>query len=109
LIITVHALQSVGQDSADEADQGIAVGEDAGDVGAAADLAVQPLLRVADQVCRQSSLGKLLNASTSARAASSYSATLGSLPATASTSRSGYSRPEQLPPPGGSSRQVRAC
>ena len=36
----------LGQDGADEADQGVAVGEDADDVGAAADLAVEPFLRV---------------------------------------------------------------
>ena len=35
-----------GQDRADESDQGVAVGEDADDVGAAADLLVQPLLGV---------------------------------------------------------------
>src|SRR5690606_7906802 len=35
-----------GQDRADEADDGGAVGEDADDVGAAADLFVQPLLWV---------------------------------------------------------------
>jgi hypothetical protein len=34
----------LGQDGADEADQGVAVGEDTDDVGAAADLAVQPFL-----------------------------------------------------------------
>ncbi len=34
----------LGQDGADEPDQGVAVGEDADDVGAAADLAVQPFL-----------------------------------------------------------------
>jgi hypothetical protein len=33
-----------GQDGADEADQGVAVGEDADDVGAAADLLVEPFL-----------------------------------------------------------------
>jgi hypothetical protein len=33
-----------GQDGADEADQGVAAGEDPDDVGAAADLAVQPFL-----------------------------------------------------------------
>jgi len=32
-----------GEDGADEADQSVAVGEDADDVGAAADLAVEPL------------------------------------------------------------------
>jgi len=36
----------LGQDRADEPDQGGAVGEDADDVGAAADLAVEALLRV---------------------------------------------------------------
>ena len=36
----------LGQDGADEADQGVAAGEDPDDVGAAADLPVQPLLRV---------------------------------------------------------------
>jgi hypothetical protein len=35
-----------GQDGADEADQGGAAGEDADDVGAAADLFVEPLLGV---------------------------------------------------------------
>jgi hypothetical protein len=35
----------LGQDGADEADEGIAAGEDADDVGTAADLAVQPFLR----------------------------------------------------------------
>ena len=33
-----------GEDSADEADEGVAAGEDADDVGAAADLAVEPFL-----------------------------------------------------------------
>jgi hypothetical protein len=36
----------LGEDRADKADQGIAAGEDPGDVGAAADLAVRALLRV---------------------------------------------------------------
>jgi hypothetical protein len=36
----------LGQDGADEADDGFAAGEDADDVGAAADLLVQALLRV---------------------------------------------------------------
>ena len=35
-----------GQHGADEADQGVAVGEDADDVGAAADLLVEPFLGV---------------------------------------------------------------
>jgi hypothetical protein len=33
-----------GQDRADQADQGVAAGEDPDDVGAAADLPVQPFL-----------------------------------------------------------------
>jgi hypothetical protein len=36
----------LGQDRADEADEGVAAGEDADDVGAAADLAVEAFLRV---------------------------------------------------------------
>ena len=36
----------LGQDRTDQADQGIAAGEDPDDVGAAADLPVEPLLRV---------------------------------------------------------------
>ena len=35
-----------GEDGADESDQGVAVGEDADDVGAAADFAVEPFLGV---------------------------------------------------------------
>jgi hypothetical protein len=34
----------LGQDGADEADEGVAAGEDPGDVGAAADLAVEAFL-----------------------------------------------------------------
>jgi hypothetical protein len=36
----------LGEDGTDEPDQGVAVGEDADHVGAAADLAVEPLLGV---------------------------------------------------------------
>src|SRR5918994_7456920 len=36
----------LGEDRADEADQGVAVGEDADDVGAAADLPVEPLVGI---------------------------------------------------------------
>ena len=36
----------LGEDGADEAGDGVAVGEDPDDVGAAADLPVQPFLRV---------------------------------------------------------------
>ncbi len=36
----------LGQDGADEADQGVSVGEDADGVGAASDLAVEALVRV---------------------------------------------------------------
>jgi hypothetical protein len=37
----------LGQDGADEADEGVAVGEDPDDVGAAADLPVEALLPLA--------------------------------------------------------------
>ena len=36
----------LGQDGADEADQGVAVGEDPDDVGAPADLAIESFLRI---------------------------------------------------------------
>ena len=78
----------LGQDGADEADQGVAAGEDPDDVGAAADLAVQPLLGVVGPDLPPELFREAVNASTSARAASRCAATLGSLPATASMSRS---------------------
>ena len=78
----------LGEDGADEADQGVAAGEDPDDVGAASDPAVEPFLGVAGPDLAPELLGKLVNASTSARAASRCSATLGSLSWTASTRRS---------------------
>ncbi len=55
-----------GEDGANEADQGVAVGKDA-DVGAAADLAVEPLLGLLDQIWRQMASGNPVNARMSAR------------------------------------------
>jgi hypothetical protein len=60
----------LGQDRADQADQGVAGGEDAHDVGAAAALAVQALLGLLDQIWRQMALGKAVKAKMSSRAAS---------------------------------------
>ena len=69
-----------GQDGADEADDGVAVGEDPDDVGAAADLAVEPLVGVVrPDLPPESPSGSAVNARTSARAASRCSATAGSL------------------------------
>jgi hypothetical protein len=59
-----------GQDRADQADDRGAVEEDANDVGAAPDLEVQALAGLFDQICRQTSRGNVVNASTSARASS---------------------------------------
>lgn len=76
-----------GQDGADEADEGVAVGEGADDVGAAADLAVEALVGpdLAPQL-----LGKAVKARTSARAASRWECTSGSLSATESRSLSNW-------------------
>jgi hypothetical protein len=63
----------LGEDGADEADQCLAVGEDADDVGAAADLAVEPLLGLLDQIWRQMALGKSVKARMSPRGASTWS------------------------------------
>jgi len=79
-----------GQDGADEPGQGVAVGEDADDVGAAADLPVQPLGRVVRPDLPPDLLGNAVNARTSARAASRCSATAGSLSARASRTRSNW-------------------
>jgi hypothetical protein len=46
-----------GEDGSDEANQRWAVGEDADDVGAASDLAVESFLRVVDQIWRQIGFG----------------------------------------------------
>jgi hypothetical protein len=59
-----------GQDGADDADQGVAVGEDADDVGAPADLAVEALVGLFDQIWRQTSSGNAVKVRTSGRAAS---------------------------------------
>jgi hypothetical protein len=48
----------LGQDGADEADEGVAVGEDPDDVGAPADFAVQPLLGIAGPDLAPDLLGK---------------------------------------------------
>ena len=77
-----------GQDSADEADQGVAAGEDPDDVGAAADLAVEPFLRVVRPDLAPELFGEAVKARTSVRAASRCAATLGSFSAMASSSRS---------------------
>ena len=74
----------LGEHGADEADQGVAVGEDPDHVGALADLAVEPFLGLFDQIWRHSSRGKLVKARTSARAVSRCSATVGSFSARAS-------------------------
>jgi hypothetical protein len=47
-----------GQHGTDEADQGVAVGEDADHVGATSDLLVEPFLGLFDQIWRQICLGK---------------------------------------------------
>ena len=83
-----------GEDGAGEADQGGPVGEDADDVGAAADLLVESLLGLLDQIWRQICLGNAVNASRSARAFSRWSATLGNLSASASTIRSYWAATE---------------
>jgi hypothetical protein len=67
-----------GEHGADQTDDRGAVGEDADDVGAAADLFVQPFWGLLDQICRYICLGKVVNASRSARAVSRWSATFGS-------------------------------
>ena len=59
-----------GQDGADEADDRVAVGEDADDVGAAAEFPVEPLCGLFDQSCRQCSFGNTVNASISGPASS---------------------------------------
>ena len=77
-----------GQDGADEADQGLAVGEDADDVGAAADFAVEAFLGVVGPDLAPEFLGKAVKASTSARVVSRCWATAGSFSAMVSMSRS---------------------
>jgi hypothetical protein len=78
----------LGKDGADEADQGVAGGEDADYVGPAADLSVQSFDAYLDQIWRQISLGNAVNASTSARFCSRWSPTLGSFSVSAFRTRS---------------------
>jgi hypothetical protein len=79
-----------GQHGSDEADEGVTVGKDPDDVGAAADLPVEPLGGVVRPDLPPDLLGKAVKASTSTRAASRCSATAGSLPARASSTRSNW-------------------
>jgi len=80
----------LGQDGADQADGGVPVREDPDDVGAPADLPVEPLGGVVRPDLPPDLLGKAVKASTSARAASRCSATVGSLPVGASRTRSNW-------------------
>src|SRR6516165_5425801 len=75
---------------AGEADDRGPVGEDAGHVGAAAQFPVQPFLRAEDQSWRQISRGTAVKASRSSRAAARCAAAAGSLPSSASTTRSNW-------------------
>ena len=77
-----------GQDGADEADQRVAVGEDADDVGAPADLLVEPLLGVVGPDLAPDLFGERGERQQVGRAASRWSATLGSLSDSASMIRS---------------------
>ena len=77
------------EDSSDEADDGVAVGEDPNDVAAAADLPVESL-GLFDQICRQNSLGNTVKARMSARAASRWANAFGSLCSNASRTRSNW-------------------
>jgi hypothetical protein len=63
------------QQGPEEAEDGVAVGEDADDVGVATDLAVEAFLGgVLDQILRQCSLGKAVKARSFSREASRSSA-----------------------------------
>ena len=79
-----------GEHGADQADQGGPVGKDADDVGAAADLAVQPFLGVVGPDLAPDGFGEAVKAKMSARAASRCSATAGSLSTRASRIRSNW-------------------
>ena len=79
-----------GEHGADEADDRVAVGEDADHVGASADLAVEAFVGVVGPDLPPDLLGKAVKASRSARAASRWSATSGSLSVRASTMRSNW-------------------
>ena len=60
----------LGQNGPDETDNRFPVGEDPDRISAAPDLAVQPFGGLFDQICCQTSVGKLVNARMSALAAS---------------------------------------
>jgi len=76
-----------GEHGADEADEGVTAGEDADDVGAAADLAVEPFLGVVGPDLPPDRLGNAVNARMSPWAASRCAATAGRLPSSASRTR----------------------
>ena len=80
-----------GQDGADEADERGPVGEDADDVGAAADLSVEAFVGGCwTRSGATAALGNAVNAKMSAWAASRWWATAGSLSASASRIRSNW-------------------
>jgi hypothetical protein len=64
----------LGEHRSDEADDRRSVGEDADDVGAPADLFVEALEWVLDQIWRQCVCGKVVNAKTSWAASASSEA-----------------------------------
>ena len=65
----------LGQEGADEADDGGSVGEDADDVGAAPDLLVESSWGLLERILGQCSKGKALKAKMSSAASSRYTAT----------------------------------
>ena len=67
------------QDGAGQAGNGVLIGEDADDLGAALDLAVQPFQRIGRVDLGPGSLGKLIKASTSVSASSIWAASLATL------------------------------
>ena len=86
----------LGQHRSDESDDAGSVGEDPDDVGAAADLAVEPLLGVVGPDLAPDGLGNPVKARMSARAASRCSATPGSLSVRASRTRSNWACTEAV-------------
>lgn len=64
----------LGQHRGDQTEDGVAVGEDTDDVGAPADLLVQPLLGIIGPDLLPDLLGKAVKASKSSRAASRWAA-----------------------------------
>jgi hypothetical protein len=75
----------LGQHRANQADDGVAAGEDADHVGAPADVLVQPFLRVVAPDLPPDLAGKVLKARMSSRAASKCAAAAGSLASGAAT------------------------